>query len=266
MINKIKKYLPFEIKYYINFVKNIFNSQYQETDMILRKINDVYGKKFLGVYIDIGAHYGNIALPFIKKKWDSYLFEPSFNNRRFLHKKLSKFSNVKIYPFAISNKISKSIFYESYISTGISSLNKFDKSHKKSSIVTTVDFDLMAKILHINKIDLLKIDVEGHEKSVLDGFDNVNKIKPKVIICEFDDSKQKNNETSAISLVNWFVANKYKPFYSIWSKASSYGGNHKYVELSDKIPNFSEKTLWGNIIAVDLNQEPLIRSLKKDLS
>ena len=266
MINALKKYLPFEIKYYINLFKNKFTSTYQETDMILKKINEVYGKNFLGIYVDIGAHYGNIALPFIKKNWDSYLFEPSFNNRRFLYKKLSKFPNVKIYPLAISNKISKSFFYESSVSSGISSLIKFDKSHRKSSTVLTVDFDLMINIMQINKIDLLKIDVEGHEKSVLDGFSNVGKIKPKVIICEFDDSKQKNNSTSAINLVNWFVDNQYKIFFSIWLKAVKYGGDHKYIGLSDKLPNFSKKSIWGNIIAVDVNQEPLIRSFKKDLS
>ena len=115
-----------------------------------------------GVFLDIGANIGNHSLMFAVNFTgiEIYSFEPSIVNFPLLHRNLQSFSNVYPLNVAIGSKC------------GIVSLSENDplnkggisisKSGQKVPIMNLDSFDLQ-------NVSFMKIDVEGHEYSVLEG-------------------------------------------------------------------------------------------------
>ena len=62
-------------------------------------------------------------------------------------------------------------------------------SFLRSEIVNVVSIDSFCKKKNINKIDLLKIDTEGHEAEVLKGATRMLKKNIRYILIEFHFSK-----------------------------------------------------------------------------
>ena len=60
-----------------------------------------------------------------------------------------------------------------------------------------------------SKIDLLSIDVEGHERQVLEGFD-FNIYRPDVIVIEYLDFSSKKIEVKNLNIDNLFKTDLYK--------------------------------------------------------
>ena len=135
-------------------------------------------KKFLkgGLFIDVGANHGLYSKELLKQYGTTlqelHLFEPSkelvenyllFNDHR-----------VKVNNVALSNSEGISTLYKVHDNSGLNSLTKrrldhFNTSMSESESITTVTLDQYVKEHGIGKIDLLKIDVEGHELDVLNG-------------------------------------------------------------------------------------------------
>ena len=78
-------------------------------------------------------------------------------------------------------------FYVSEESTGISGLSAFRDSHVAIGHVETV---ALRDVADIDRVDLLKIDTEGYEKFVLEGFP-WERLRPSVVVAEFEDAKTK---------------------------------------------------------------------------
>ena len=147
-------------------------------------------KKFLNsnvvldkpIIIDIGSHSGKFMRLFndLYKNATIYCFEPNNTLNKDL-KDLEK--NIKIFNFALGNKVEKKKLYFNNLD-----LTSTFKDYNKSSLyyrfkqiilrkqknnehknvqVTTLDY--FCDEHEIKKIELLKIDVEGNEYSVLEG-------------------------------------------------------------------------------------------------
>lgn len=124
--------------------------------------------------LDIGANTGTISLPFIfDENLKIVCFEPltySFNKLKENFENNNAPKKHKLYKLAISNcsKTSEIHFSKTNENTGFASINNFFKSKNLST--EKIELDTLDNKLKIrNKNIIIKIDVEGHEKEVIEG-------------------------------------------------------------------------------------------------
>jgi FkbM family methyltransferase len=142
--------------------------------------------------IDIGAHHGYLSL-FILRNVGSegrvFAFEALQQNSEMLQEtmRLNQIDNIEVVSIAVSS-ISGSV--ELFESDSSAKNYISDRSFgKESSVeVASITLDEYFENHYTNSIDLVKIDVEGHEIEVFSGMKNILSKYHPVIICEFHDS------------------------------------------------------------------------------
>lgn len=126
------------------------------------------------VVFDIGGYEGDWADK-IYKKYQSkvYIFEPVSKYYNSILKKFEGIDDIKAYNFGISNKSE----YITMTDNGASSSSLILKGGKIETIYVKNINDVI-KELNINKIDLMKINIEGSEYDLLESIsdDNINLI------------------------------------------------------------------------------------------
>jgi len=138
--------------------------------------------------LDIGANIGLVSLSasVLSPEGTIYAIEASPVIYKILEKNLSgnPSKNVKPIHIALSNKKDTLDFFEDtdflagsrVVPSGTHSSHKIIK-------VPAVPLDQLVKELGIDKIDIIKLDVEGHEEQVLDGArKTIKKFKPFCLI------------------------------------------------------------------------------------
>jgi FkbM family methyltransferase len=136
---------------------------------------------------EIGANYAQDA-EYLRKRFglkesDIYVFEP----HSAIIKAVRELYNFNSYDVAISNHNGRAIFHaidvenNEYKNSGISSLKKGLTTHSQNFIDIEVDVVRMDTFIRDNKIesiDFLKLDVEGVNYEVLEGFgDELSRVK-----------------------------------------------------------------------------------------
>ena len=143
-------------------VYNLFRAD--EFEQHMRKY-DIYRELTI---FDIGSHKGQTSLYFNKifDKSHIYAFEPSPLLFDSFQKNTSRYSNIKSYNFGFGEKPTSA--YLSNPSSDLCGQVRFENedSFQKIRLEAIDNFCSREKI---SQIDLLKIDTEGHEISVLNG-------------------------------------------------------------------------------------------------
>lgn len=216
--------------------------------LILNKLDDLVQKKNLEVlkknlpkrlnlYIDVGAHNGEMAeivlKQFIIKKL--FLFEPNPDCIKNL-KKIKK-KNIKIFNYALGN-IEKKVYLNIGHISSMSTINKIENKsfytflkkiliglfylkkniYKKKILIKQIPLFKILKNNNINKIDFIKIDTEGYEYNVLKGLKRyLDVVNILLLECHYDDSLIKNYNFETINkfLVkkNFRLISKNKMFF-----------------------------------------------------
>jgi FkbM family methyltransferase len=139
-------------------------------DYILDKLHEPL------VIFDVGANIGDYTLSIAGKLDQSstiYCFEPSKKTFDTLSKNV-KNKNARLFNFGFGSKTEELRLYSNQSGSGLASVYKRRLDHfdiymdntEKISLKTLDEFTAESQIKHIN---LLKIDVEGHEYEVLSG-------------------------------------------------------------------------------------------------
>ena len=212
------------------------------------------------IMIDVGANFGNSLDIFLGQGWTVHAFEPDPSNRKQLQKNWPDCSNLILNEEAVSNKAGQKLpFFASKESTGISSLSAFTDGHQKVCEVTTTTLMDYYNKLNISHVNFLKIDVEGYDKFVLDGFP-WDRDRPEVILVEFEDSKTLSLGYSAHDLAHTIIHHGYTVYVSEWMPIVRYGITHdwkRFVRYSSKL---DLTNTWGNMIG--FHEKPDERKLK----
>jgi len=143
------------------------------------------------VVVDVDAHIGIHTIHLAKRAKLVIAIEPEPRNYILLKKnlRLNKVRNVLTLPIALSNKDDYAYLFVAS-SSGAHTLEPMN--NKVSNIkfvdkikIRTLTFDSLISYLKFDYVDLVKIDVEGHEEAVLKGMRNtLQKRPPRVIIIE----------------------------------------------------------------------------------
>lgn len=228
-----------------------FRHPFAEQDLVFDLFSSIKDKSpEERIMIDVGAQYGSSFLRFAKSGWKVYCFEPDDDNRNVLLRNIQKhkLKNVSVDHRAVSNTETKAIYYKSEISSGISSIIKFHPSHKVSKEVELITLSAFCHRNNISNVDFLKIDTEGNDLRVLEGYDFSGN-KPSAIICEYEDAKTKLVGYSKKDIVDFLQINGYRFVISEWYPVMEYGKHHKWKKITDDI-NLTDDNSWGNFIAV----------------
>jgi FkbM family methyltransferase len=202
-----------------------------------------------GVMVDVGAHHGASLLPFADDGWRIYALEPDARNRAVLVHRFGNRLNVSVDPRAVTSTDDEMMtLYTSDVSTGISSLAPFHTSHRATEQVKTVRLDTF--LAGVDHVSFLKTDTEGWDLPVLKTFP-WERMRPRAIICEFEDRKTKPLGYGYRDLADWLVALGYVVFVSEWYPVVEYGRRHRWRSLSRYPSPLADNQAWGNLIAVE---------------
>ena len=218
----------------INFLKTQFekctkskvyrNSLPRGTDLChdLRRLSP---SSFCEIW-DVGAHKGETALFFANNFQNSTIrsFEPVSTNYNSLLENCKKRENIYAHNFALGNENSQAKIHlqeASVIHSLRDDLNKPSGEHSGSEIIRIKTIDSIVEELKSERIDLLKIDVEGYEIKVLEGaFGSLSQKKINFIYLETGLDDRFN---SIQELIDYLHPTGYMP-YAIYEQTPHWTG------------------------------------------
>jgi len=205
--------------------------------------------------LDIGANIGYYSLMMLKLIGDKgklIAVEPSPSNIEILKKNLllNNFQDVEVHNGAISDENSIKKFFLSEMSN----LNTLNYTDKKSLNLTGKTIDVktftVSEIIDDRDLNLIRMDVEGHEVEVLNGLiPNIgsNNLYPSII---FETHRSRyNNEHSMENTLKKLFAKNYK--VSMLGSTSKEGTKKieakGYVGTKSILTDEYERTIFKNI-------------------
>jgi len=136
------------------------------------------------IVFDVGAQGGDYLSEILKitrGNADLHAFEPNSRDYMILQKDFG--SSVTVVNSALGEKNGEATLYFPEGVSGLSSLHGGDARFTKSEKVKIETIDSYCQRLNIRQIDLLKLDVEGHELSCLRG---AQKMLPFITTIQFE--------------------------------------------------------------------------------
>lgn len=141
------------------------------------------------IIVDIGAHVGYFTRLFsrlTKSSGHVYAFEADPSNFALLKKNTEHCKNITIYKLAISDHVGNINFFHSELKTGCHSTIPSSLRQTKLTVSAST-LDEMVKKENINRVDIIKMDIEGGEVAALRGMSNIITANPALqLITEFN--------------------------------------------------------------------------------
>lgn len=217
-----------------------------------------------GLMFDVGAHNGESFLRFQRRGWTIHAFEPDPDRLAFLKEKTRNLERVTLDSRAVSRVSGQTRpWFTTPESTGASSMRAFTSSHTQTGIVTTVTLADIIEERNIRHIDLLKIDAEGFDFMVLQGFP-FGRLRPDFILCEFEDKKTLPLGCSTAEIAAMLQNYGYAVYVSEWHPVIRYGIQHQWHGFRPWPSALSNSEAWGNLLAFAVmpDERRLLESVK----
>ena len=183
--------------------------------------------------LDIGANVGDVTDMLIKT-YDPkiYCYEPNIGCYKHMVSRFKNNPKIKIFNFAVSNFTGKTFLYFHKKAKNISEFNQ-RSSLKKEKDGLDINKKIEVNCVDIknildqhNKIDLIKIDIEGSEYEVMPEIIK-NKDKIKMVLCEThgnpNGKKIPNADGSKLVVKNKIWINDYTKLISELKEMNLYG-------------------------------------------
>jgi len=141
------------------------------------------------VIVDVGAYIGTSAIFFAKKYPNAKIFaiEPEDQNFSLLQKNIKNFENIIPIQAAIWNANEIRTIQNRFTGHwGYTISETFNRIESTGQDITCITLPYLMKKYNLNSIDILKMDIEGSEKSVLEKSDDwIEKVQ--IITVELHD-------------------------------------------------------------------------------
>ena len=207
-----KLFLKLNLLHKIFFTKKIYFS-FSGVYLILQNI---FMKQNDGLYIDVGCQHpikNNNTYLLYKKGWKGINVDLDKDNIKLFNSARPEDYNVNK---ALSSEIKNVELYFYHKKSPINTIDKKTSEFQKAKVssIRNITTDTLNNIISNTKykdccIDLLSIDVEGHELQVLKGF-NLTKYRPKVIVVEYLDLNVSKLEIKNLTLKDVIDSEIYK--------------------------------------------------------
>lgn len=166
------------------------------------------------VVLDIGTNIGEVILNIAKKNTNGkiYGFEPvDYNYEKLITNiSLNNFANIIVSKLALSDKKETLFYKEKKGHSGGISMNKEAKMDNSYKTIESVTLDEFVKEKRLDKIDFIKVDIEGFEMNFLQGAkETIKQFKPKLFF-EIDEKKLIQQKTSPEEVVEEIRSLGYK--------------------------------------------------------
>ena len=219
-----------EIEY---FIKNFFVSEkFLLKKRLKRAINNDYDQEIglLGEVvnkklesIDVGVYRGVYSYQISKLSSHVHSFEPNPLIYPYLEKNLKKIiKNITLYNFALSDKseivnlkipnrfkISNKNNYEERFKLGLATIHNENLLENDKFESYRVRAEKLDNLIKKENIGFIKIEVEGHEKNVLIGAEQIiKKCKPNLLI-EIEERHTNDKVQNTINFINDFGYNSF---------------------------------------------------------
>ncbi|MCL1925701.1 MAG: FkbM family methyltransferase [Syntrophorhabdaceae bacterium] len=164
---------------------------------------------------DCGANVGFFSVMAANHKCTCYAFEPLPQNIKYLEKIIEVNSHITLVSYAVCDKVG-TVYFET--SERISSDAKIVSSDVyNSSKMECITLDYFAEKNKINRVDFIKVDIEGAERLLLKGAQGILKeYSPKLSICTYHlpDDSLVLRELILRANPKYIIKEKYKKMYA----------------------------------------------------
>jgi len=236
ILNKFKKNYSmclFGNTFHYEFNNDIGFTLYMHGEFEKNEIS--FCEKFItknSIVLDIGANIGLHTVFFSKWAYDGmvFSFEPSHSTFNSLIKNVSNDQNVYPLNLGLSNHNSILKFYESSDNAYSSLKDTKRKSVVKITNIISYRLDDLFLKLNLEKIDFVKIDVEGFENEVILGMEQMIKKYQPIIYCEIYKGVDSNLEPNIT--INYLINCGYDAFVVKGNEL------RKFVKHEDEFHNY----------------------------
>lgn len=143
----------------------------------IRGITRLLGDGAIATCVDIGGNVGNYTAELLKRcpQAQIYTFEPSKTNIAKLTDRFAGEARVTLVPYAVSDEVTEATLFSDSPGSGLGSLSPRNLDHLNlpfdvTETIQTLRFeDFWRETMKSAKIDILKMDIEGHELAALTG-------------------------------------------------------------------------------------------------
>ncbi len=155
------------------------------------------------VFLDVGANAGNHVLGLASYFRHCHAFEPDPRTYKLLEVNVAEQDNITTHPIALSNSNGLVEFCLNNVNTGKSHISDCsnDQDPIMGSNVTLQARRLDDLDLASEPIGLIKIDVEGHEKQVLEGAQSILQTQKPQIMLELLASDISNKRAASLDFL-----------------------------------------------------------------
>ncbi len=237
IINKkqsnVKKYLNSQKIFYLTKMGPIEvhgnkmylqNKSYQSDCLLNRGFFERLGTKLVldkikkeEVVIDLGANIGYYTLLFAKivgNKGKVFAFEPDPDNFKFLKKNVDKnnFMNVQLEQKAVSNTNGTTKLFLNEGNKGAHRIYHSELAGNEYKEVKVITLDSFFKKMKVDqKIDFIKMDIEGSEFEALKGMKNLLDNNPSItLFLEFDPKQIRAFGSDPMDIIDFLKQNNFK--------------------------------------------------------
>ena len=177
-----------------------------------------------GIFFDVGANIGTFSLGLCKVASHVHAFEALGSNVERLKKTIKEnyLDNVSVIHGAVSHNEGHEVHlfrYKSGAHSDVSCLN-LDGRGDIIETVKTITLDSYVKREKIERVDIIKIDIEGSEPDALKGAVEVIKRFRPLIVCELNVKALESGGSSCAALCHQFERLGYEPYHLVNGKVS----------------------------------------------